>query len=225
MSVIRYAIVDNDIYALRGVRSGLSRVLTSSYQCVWSVCSGEEAISYSTSADAPDIVLVDMSMKPIDGVKVIQEIRESNQSIVLIGMTSYHLNLYADAVAQAGAQALVLKSNIRSVAQAMHSGEVPYGCPEWKAGQAIFYSPQQSFERLNKESIDNSALTVKEEKIMKLCIHGATAREVADLLGLQVSTVNTHLQRIYKKLHVQNRIEALNIYRGYKVPTDHSVGS
>ncbi|HXD79541.1 MAG TPA: helix-turn-helix transcriptional regulator, partial [Puia sp.] len=56
----------------------------------------------------------------------------------------------------------------------------------------------------------DSALSVRENEILQLLARGLLYKEISDRLNISTSTVRQHIHRIYDKLHVQNRTEAIN---------------
>lgn len=203
-----YSIVDNDALVLQYLQLLLHRSLPDDYTCLWACSSGKQAIQHCLVDNPPDALLVDMSMGEINGINVIKSIRERNDRIVLIGMTSYTLDDYVLQVAQAGAQALVHKDNIEDIVSALQSQSVPYGCSSLPQYIDYFYTPQVAFRKLAVTK-DVPLLSPREMEIMRLCGQGASTKEIAEQLKVKVSTVNTQLQRIYGKLHVHSRLQAL----------------
>jgi len=135
------------------MRNVLSKLLPSEYACKWCVKSGAQALEYCQVAKTtPDYILIDMSMKDMSGVDVIRAIREKNNSIILIGMTSYDCRSYASSVAQVGGQAMVAKDNFKGLAEALQycNNQHAYGCRCVKDVAYDFATPQESFIRLSK---------------------------------------------------------------------------
>ena len=65
---------------------------------------------------------------------------------------------------------------------------------------------------MNSSNEPSRNLTRREQEILKLLAAGLPAKELADQLGIAVSTANRHLQHIYHKLHARNRIDAARFY-------------
>lgn len=195
-----YAIVDNDPLVLAVMRNVLSKLLPSEYVCKWCVKSGVQALKYcQVTKTTPDYILIDMSMKDMSGVEVIRAIREKNNNIILIGMTSYDCRSYASSVAQVGGQAMVAKDNFKGLAEALQycDNQKVYGCRCVRDVAYDFATPQESFIRLSK-SRSRSVLPPQELKIMDLLSKGCTTNQIAAQLGLMPNTINTHIHRIYK---------------------------
>ena len=68
----------------------------------------------------------------------------------------------------------------------------------------------ESFRQKNRGRDDSISLTAREEETLVLLTKGYSNKEIADKMSVSYETVRDHLKHIYEKLHVQNRIEALN---------------
>jgi DNA-binding CsgD family transcriptional regulator len=58
-------------------------------------------------------------------------------------------------------------------------------------------------------------LTTRERDILRLLARGYAYKEMADALGISIGTINTHIRRIYHKLHVSSRAEAVALFTHY----------
>ena len=67
-----------------------------------------------------------------------------------------------------------------------------------------------SFEETKNRKLQYPSLTARENKILEMLAMGFGNKEIANKLFVSVNTVRTHIGHIYEKLHVHNRIEALN---------------
>jgi DNA-binding NarL/FixJ family response regulator len=74
----------------------------------------------------------------------------------------------------------------------------------------------KNFQEKNEQAprAEITLLSVRENEVLNLLALGLLYKEIAEKLGISVSTVRQHIHRIYEKLHVQNRTEALN--KAYK---------
>jgi DNA-binding NarL/FixJ family response regulator len=68
------------------------------------------------------------------------------------------------------------------------------------------------FQRIKQPSSDMEKLTRREQEILALLAKGFLYKEIADQLGISLSTVRAHLHAVYEKLHVQSRTEAVVKY-------------
>jgi DNA-binding NarL/FixJ family response regulator len=70
------------------------------------------------------------------------------------------------------------------------------------------------FQRVKQSSSEVGTLTKREHEILALLAKGYLYKEIADLLGISLSTVRAHLHAVYEKLHVQSRTQAVVKFLG-----------
>lgn len=68
----------------------------------------------------------------------------------------------------------------------------------------------QRFRQPSREDVQS--LAPRENEILQLLVRGYSYKEIADLLGISIPTVNTHIHRTYEKLHVHSRGQAVARY-------------
>ena len=73
----------------------------------------------------------------------------------------------------------------------------------------------QSFQVAPREAPDQTRLTPREREVLELLARGYLYKEIADHLGISLSTVRAHLHTVYEKLHVQSRTEAVVKFLGH----------
>jgi DNA-binding NarL/FixJ family response regulator len=78
----------------------------------------------------------------------------------------------------------------------------------------------QSFQQFHPASSDAEELSPREHEVLDLLARGYLYKEIAEALGISVPTVNTYIRRIYEKLHVRSRAQAVAKYA--HIPTRHS---
>jgi DNA-binding NarL/FixJ family response regulator len=80
----------------------------------------------------------------------------------------------------------------------------------------------QSFHPAGSEPADESAnLSPREREVLELLARGYLYKEISDTLGIGVPTVNTYIRRIYEKLHVRSRGQAVAKYSHFSLGDDH----
>ena len=157
----------------------------------------------------PDVLLMDVRMPKLNGIEAARAIRESVPSakIVMLTVSDEEDDLF-DAI-KAGANGYLLKEiSIEEVADAIRSVV---------QGQSLI-SPSMASKLLNefnamsrraeeKQQFPAPALTARELEVLKNVARGMSNREVAALMHISPKTVEVNLTRIYRKLHLRNRIE------------------
>lgn len=157
----------------------------------------------------PDVVVMDISMRGINGLEACRQISSSMPEISILILTMHQNDEYFFQALQAGALGYVPKSApdhelltaIRSVAQGQ-----AYIHPSM-AGLLINDYLQR---RRENEGIDTfDGLTGREREILQLVASGYTNKEISEKLNLSVHTVHNHRSRIMEKLNLHDRMELL----------------
>ena len=210
------AMVDNDRQSLISLRS-LVHDLVPEATMVWAVDDGLQAIRAACGEDrqlaVPDVLMVDMSMELIPGKTVIRRIRRVNDTMALLAMTSFSLDAFGDIAAQAGAQGIVDKNYERDIATGLRcvadGGTYgPYG----------FESANLAGFRIASSRLAwDETVSDRELQVMDLVAEGLTDDVIARRLAITPATVRKHMQSAMRKLHVDNRVQAVLRWRGLDI--------
>ena len=163
------------------------------------------AVADLVEATKPDIVLLDARLPDISGVEVCRRLVVSHPGIAVIILTTYTDPDLVQECLQAGARGYVVKNvesfSLKESIRAVHRGEAVLA-PQ-VAGQIIerVRTPQQADSR--RASLNSSQVA-----ILRLISRGHSNREIAAEVHLSENTVKTHVQEIFRKLGVRNRVEA-----------------
>lgn len=202
-----WMIEDNTRY-----RKSLASVINSTegMNCtnIFSTC--EEAISALEEEKYPDIILLDIGLPGMSGIKGIQEFKSFSEKIHIVILTIYEDNdTVFDALCE-GASGYLLKDSsqekiLESIREVL-SGGAPLNM---RIAQKVL----QLFSRIKKKKTDYG-LTDREKEILQHVVAGLTKQQIADKLYLSFHTVNTHIKNIYKKLEVSTRAAIVSkVYR------------
>lgn len=204
-------VVDNDKFALMALCSILKRELKPyNIHIAWAAKSGLEALALCTkSISTPDIMLIDISMEDISGIRVCRSIRHDNHEIQLLAMTSFTLESYARQAAEAGAQGIVAKNEPKEICNAIQS-ILSGNCWNPLSDTIPFETAKQSYNRIRNQA--NTELSVRETQIVDLCARGYTYKEIATQLNISEATIRTYLERAREKLHASNRVELIAMW-------------
>ncbi|MDF9827909.1 DNA-binding NarL/FixJ family response regulator [Ereboglobus sp. PH5-10] len=161
---------------------------------------------------APDVVIMDINLPDGSGIQATAQIKRILPKTEVMIFTIYENTEDIYQALEAGASGYLLKrsssSTIVSSIRNMMKGEVPMTA-------AIARKVIQSFQRKEASTQSNPAmasLTPRELDILQLLAKGHPTKEIASQRSISVDTVNTHLRRIYEKLHVHSRAEAILKY-------------
>ena len=163
----------------------------------------------SISRINPDIVIMDINLPGKSGIECIRSIREYNTQVQFMMFTVYENDEKVFEALQAGASGYLLKNtglpHIIEALKELHRGGSPMSANIARKLVKAFQHPSPK-----APSGDLASLSMRETEILHLLAQGLLYKEIADQLAISTSTVRQHIHRIYEKLHVQNRTEALN---------------
>ncbi|MED5428650.1 MAG: response regulator transcription factor [Chloroflexota bacterium] len=205
-STIKVIVADD--HAL--VREGITRVLASSdrIELVGEAETGDQAWLLIKDL-APDVALLDIRMPSMTGIDIIRSINTANLDTKSLILTNYDNPDYILEAISEGAHGYILKaidpnSLIKSVI-AVYEGEVVLD-PEVATLVAKTWRERNT---RTTSTIGISSLTIREKETLKLACDGLRNREISDEMGISVRTVEGHFNRIFSKLGVSSRTEAV----------------
>jgi DNA-binding NarL/FixJ family response regulator len=156
----------------------------------------------------PDIVLMDIEMPNVDGIKGVRLIKENFRKVKVIMQTAFDDNEKIFQALQNGAEGYILKS--ASVNQIIQSiDEVIKGGAFMTPSVAI--KVMRHFNQQNQTANNTiSTLTPKESEVLIYLASGLSYKMIADKMSISYFTVNSHVKKIYEKLHVHSVAEAVS---------------
>jgi DNA-binding NarL/FixJ family response regulator len=173
-------------------------------RCVGAHATAEEALK-NLPAENPDVVLMDINLPGMSGVQCVSRLKERLPAVQVLMLTTYDDgDLIFDSL-RAGANGYLLKN--------MQQEELVEAVRQVRAGGApmslqIARKVINFFHQTKRPSAELEQLTQREQEILKLLAKGYMYKEIADHLGVSMSTVRTHISAVYEKLHVHSRTEA-----------------
>lgn len=167
--------------------------------------SGEEALEAVFDA-APGVVLSDLGLPGIDGIEVTRAIKARAPEVEVLVFTVFDEEERVLDAIRAGAAGYLLKGatgpKIVEAIEEVFAGGTVIQPSLARRLLTRFHAPPAA-------EPETPALTPRETEILQLIAKGLTNREAAGVLGLSRATVRTHLEHIYEKLEVTNRVEAV----------------
>ena len=198
MAVIRVLLVDDNAIVRRGIASLLSDA--AGIEVVGEAGNGLEAVARATSLDV-DVVLMDLRMPQMGGVEAIQALRQADESVRVLVLTTYDTDRDVLPAIEAGATGYLLKDSPRE--------ELLRGVRAAFRGEPVL-SPSVAGRLMgNVRKPAAGGLSQRELEVLRLVAGGATNREVARKLFISEATVKTHLLHLYDKLGVRDRAAAV----------------
>jgi RNA polymerase sigma factor (sigma-70 family) len=210
VSTTRVLIVDDDVPTRIGLRSivDAERSLT----VVGEAADGREACNLVDSLK-PDVVLMDVRMRPMDGITATRTITSDAHTLHrprVIVLTTFDHDEYVFGALRAGASGFLLKRTpaeelvdaIRIVAE----GEALL-TPEATRRLVADFAKQNHARAEARDAMD--WLTPREREVLVLIAHGLANRDIASSLNVSLETIKTHVKRIFTKIGVHDRAQAV----------------
>jgi DNA-binding NarL/FixJ family response regulator len=201
---ISIAIVED----LDEVRDGLQNfiALSTDFLIVGAYKSGEEACDKLPGV-SPDVVIMDINLPGISGIECIRQVKHKSPSTQFMMFTVYENDEKVFEALKAGASGYLLKNTgllqiVESIKE-LHEGGSPMSANIARKLVNLFRQP-------SKETTSVDILSNRENEVLQLLSKGLLYKEIADQLQISTGTVRQHIHKIYEKLHVQNRTEAIN---------------
>ena len=202
MGLVRILLADDHTI----VRHGLRRMLEErpEWQVVAEACDGREAIRLAEE-HKPDVAIIDVAMPLLNGIETTRQMLRRVPKLKVLVLSMHVDDVYVTQMLRAGATGYLLKDSadvdlfqaVTAVAQ----------------GQS-FFSPAiarlmvDEYVRPRPEGVDRyETLSDREREIFQLVAEAKTNKEIAALLGISPSTVETHRARIIQKLDLHSATE------------------
>lgn len=151
----------------------------------------------------PDVILLDLRMPVLDGVAVIEQLRERNISVHVLVLTTYDSEHDIVRAVAAGATGYILKDTPR---------EHLFDAIRATAGGRNILAPAATARLLARVRAPvEEPLTARELMVLRLVAQGASNREIGRALHISEGTVKTHLASIFGKLGVDDRTAAVTV--------------
>lgn len=205
---IKVSIVEDN----RGTRESLKELLgrATSLNCVGAHPNGEEALE-KIPVEAPDVVLMDINLPRMNGIECVARLKERLPKTQVLMLTTYEeSDLIFDSLRR-GASGYLLKNmtpaELVQAIEQVHAGGAPMS-------MQIARKVVNHFHQIKTPQSEVEKLTKREQEILALLAKGFLYKEIADRLGITLSTVRAHLHAVYEKLHVQSRTEAVVKFLG-----------
>jgi DNA-binding NarL/FixJ family response regulator len=181
-------IVDDD----RGLQSLLSDVLKLEGYEVIVAGKGREGLE-KIRTHLPDLILLDIRLPKMDGIKVLEEIKKIDKNLIVIMLTGY--------------------GDIKDAVQAMKLGAFDYITKPFK-NEEIVVNIKKALQRrhLNRKVEDlRKSLSQREKEILNWLKNGKSSWDISVILGISERTVNFHIDNIKQKLNATSRTHAVAI--------------
>jgi DNA-binding NarL/FixJ family response regulator len=179
------------------------------FKCISAYGSAKEALQHLPT-DRPDVVLMDIHMKGMDGIECVQRLKLQVPEIQIVMLTVYEDTEQIFKALSFGASGYLLKrlspTKLLQAIREVHAGGSPMS-------SSIARKVVASFQKARKGAEKQQALLSPRETMVLDCLaKGLTYKQIADQLEISIDTIRTYIRRVYEKLHVQSRTEAVAKY-------------
>ena len=212
MSAIKVSIVEDQEDIREGMRFLINQ--TSEFSCLSVYRNAEDAVT-GLSMQQPDLVIMDINLPGMTGIECIRRLKPKFPAMQFIMFTVFEDSEQVFEALTSGASGYLLKKTpperIISALKELHEGGAPMSTGIARKVIGILQErtiPQQ------KHPLNDFRLSPREYEILDLLAKGLFYKEIASQLLITTGTVRQHIHKIYEKLHVQNRTEALNRLQG-----------
>ena len=202
-AIVKVAVVDDD----HEVREGLALLINAApgFKCIAACANAEEAL-VGLPKRQPDVVLMDIQLPGMSGIDCIRELKQRlpDTQMVMLTVFENHDRIFRSLAA--GASGYLIKktapAKLLEAIREVHEGGSPMSSQIARRVVQEFQKPvppDQPIPQLGK----------REQQILELLAEGLLYKEIADRLGIVISTVRNHIHTIYDKLQVRTRAEAV----------------
>jgi len=203
---IAVSIVEDDAQARKILAGWISRA--SGFRLAGEWGDAESALRALPQKE-PQVVLMDINLPGMSGVEAVRKLKPELPGAQFVMLTVYEDADHIYSALAAGATGYLLKQTPRdellSALEDVHRGGSPMT-------SNIARKVVQSFRQTPAVPTDAEGLSPREQEVLDLLARGYLYKEIAERLNISVPTVNTYVRRIYEKLHVRSRGQAVAKY-------------
>ena len=203
---IAVSIVEDDAQARKILAGWISRASGFTLAGDWG--DAESALSRLPETQ-PNVVLMDINLPGISGVEAVKQLKPLLPATQFVMLTVYEVADHIYNALAAGASGYLLKQTPReellAALEDVHRGGSPMT-------SNIARKVVQSFRQTPVPVPAGEELSPREQEVLELLARGYLYKEIAERLNISVPTVNTYVRRMYEKLHVRSRAQAVAKY-------------
>jgi DNA-binding NarL/FixJ family response regulator len=202
------------------IRQALEQIIDLSETCVMagSFSSGEEAL-VKIPLIRPSVVLMDIGLGSTNGIDLVKKLKPQHPEILYMMCTVYEEDEKIFEALRAGASGYILKKSspaklLDAIGELVDGGAPMSSQIALKVVNAFKDMPVQETLPASIENSDTKVLSRREKMILEKLAQGKIYKEIGKELEISPETVRKHVYHIYEKLHVNNRVEAVNKFYG-----------
>ncbi len=199
----------------RMFRSGIANLLRKedSFNVIGEASDGLEAVLMARDRQ-PDVILMDIRLPKIDGIKATEKIITNNPEVRILALTSYEEDDYVVSMIKSGALGYILKDapydELVIAIKALSSGNSYFAKEVTKK---LFSRIENGSSRLEaRQKAKDLSVTEREFEVLKFIAEELTNKEIASKLYISPRTVETHRRNLIQKLKVKNTAGLVKYY-------------
>ncbi|MBA2312743.1 MAG: response regulator transcription factor [Actinobacteria bacterium] len=202
---VRVVLIDDHDLLRRGIKTMLES--QGDIQVVGEASDGSQALQAVETAE-PDVVIIDVIMPTKDGIEATREIKNAFPNVGVVVLSGHDEQQFVFDALKAGASGYLLKTaeldEVVQAVKAVAQGEALLD-PSLASRMLTEF---QTYQRAELAEVFQP-LTPREREILQLMSQGLPNKTIASRLSISERTVTTHVANIYSKLHVNNRVSAI----------------
>jgi DNA-binding NarL/FixJ family response regulator len=175
------------------------------FRCLSQFGNAEDALE-SLPKECPKVVLMDINLPGINGVECVRKLKQLAPEILVVMLTAYEDTENIFNALAAGATGYLLKrapkAELLDAIREVNQGGSPMTTH-------IARKVVQSFQKAGASPQPTENLSTREQEVLDCLSQGFLYKEIAEKLGISYETVHTYIRRIYEKLQVRTRTEAV----------------
>ena len=206
--MIKILVIDDHPLVIDGIRTMLK---DESYCCIAAAArNAKEALAFLEEGMPIDVILLDINLPDIDGLKLCELIREKDKTVKILGLTYVNEAGIITQMIRKGANGYLLKS--------MEKEELTEAINRVMDGSLYLSKAAnekilQQLQHLDQPKDGIPTLTRREQEILQLLSEGLTSHEIGARLFLSNHTIDTHRKNMLQKFNVHNTLSLVNMAR------------
>ena len=204
--MITVSIVDDNLKLRESITTFING--SKEFRCVSAYGNAAAALEHLPN-DEPDVVLMDINMPGMDGIECVARLKTLMPDVQVVMLTVYEDTDKIFKALTAGATGYLLK-RVSPIKLLEAISDVYAGGSAMSS--SIARKVVSSFQKTGPAAEPSAHLSPREQEVLDCIAKGFTYKQTADQLGISIETIRTHLKRVYQKLHVRSRTEAVARY-------------
>jgi len=204
--MITVSIVDDEKELCQSIETFING--SPGFRCISAYYNAEAALKH-LPRNRPDVVLMDIHLTGMSGIECVQRLKAILPEVQIMMLTVYEDTEQIFKALSAGASGYMLKRltpvRLLEAIREVYEGGSPMSGPIARKVVASFQVPGRADDQ-------QTLLSAREQMVLDCLAKGMTYKQTADRLNIKIPTIRSYLRRIYEKLHVQSRTEAVAKY-------------